>query len=214
MLMSGVLDATRNVVRTVMRSIARGLHTLSDGKITPNMVTLTSLVAHLPIAYFIATGSHVLAAALLVIFGLMDALDGELARLQKKASSAGMLLDASTDRMKEVILYVGVVFSLVASDVGTFSPEQLAAVVVAACGGSLLVSYVKAKGETAIKDQNFSPNEINRLFQDGLMRYEVRMFTLVIGLLFGALAIAVIVIALLTWYTAFVRLIKIHQKLH
>jgi phosphatidylglycerophosphate synthase len=89
--MSGALDTIRNNVRKFMRSIARFLNTISGGKITPNMVTITSLVAHLPIAYFIATGSHFLAAGLLVVFGLMDALDGELARLQKKDSPAGML---------------------------------------------------------------------------------------------------------------------------
>lgn len=211
--MSGVLDATRDAVRTIMRGVARGLHKLSGGKITPNMVTLTSLIAHLPIAYFIATESYILAAILLVIFGLMDALDGELARLTGKASPAGMLLDASTDRMKEVILYVGVAFALVVNGSDRFSPEYLAAFVVAACGGSLLVSYVKAKGETAVKDSNLSANQVNRLFQDGFMRYEVRMAALVLGLLFNALAIAVLVIALFAWYTAFIRLITIHRKL-
>ncbi|MDZ7785913.1 MAG: CDP-alcohol phosphatidyltransferase family protein [Candidatus Saccharibacteria bacterium] len=211
--MSGALETVRNAVRNIVKQIAGVLHRLSGGSITPNMVTVTSLLAHVPIAYFIATGSYVLAAGLLVVFGLMDALDGELARLQKKASAGGMLLDASTDRMKEVILYIGAAYALINRPVGDYSPALIAALVVAACGGSLLVSYVKAKGETAVKDGSLTANQVNRLFQNGLMRYEVRMFALVVGLLVNELALAVGLIAVTAWYTAFARLFAIYRKL-
>lgn len=209
--MNKILDLARTHVRAVMRRIARGLNALSGGKLSPNAVTIVGLLAHLPIAYLIADGTYGWAAGLLVVFGLFDTLDGELARLQKKASNAGMVLDATTDRMKEVILYAGVAVALVDSLPASQLPLA-AAVVVAACGGSLLVSYVKAKGETAVKDSQLTPNEINRLFQDGFLRFEVRMFVLVVGLLSGELLIAVSVIAALAWLTAFDRLIRITQK--
>ncbi len=202
------LDLCRTIVRGWMKHVAHVLNTLTGGKLSPNTVTIVGLLAHLPIAYLIAVNSFWLAAGLLVVFGLFDALDGELARLQKRASSAGMLLDASTDRMKETVLYCGVAYSLIATD----RPE-LAVWAVAACGASLSVSYVKAKGETAISASKFTPNEINRLFQDGLLRFEVRMALLVIGLLTGWLAPIVATIALLSAYTAIDRLIKITNKL-
>lgn len=191
-----------------MKHVARILNRLSGGRLSPNAVTLVGLAAHVPIAVLIATGEYWWAAGLLLIFGLFDALDGELARLQKRASSAGMLLDATTDRMKETALYCGVAYALIVSD----RPE-MAVWAVAACGASLCVSYVKAKGETAVSGSKFTPNEINRLFQDGLLRFEVRMTLLIIGLVTGHLVAVVIIIALLSSYTAIDRLVRITTKL-
>ena len=84
---------------------------------------------------------------------------------------------------------------------------------VIACGASLCVSYIKAKGETAVAGGKLTANEVNRLFQDGLARFEIRMFVLIVGLLSGRVILAVIIIALLSTYTAFERLIKISRKL-
>ncbi len=206
--MNSFLDACRNWVRTVMRSVAVLLNAISGGRISPNMVTLTGLAAHLPIAWLIATRHNLWAAGLLVAFGLFDVLDGELARLQKKNSSAGMLLDASTDRMKEVMLYIGAAYAIIASGRPNLAPWA-----VAACGASLCVSYIKAKGETAVAGGKLSTNEVNRLFQDGLFRFEIRMFVLVIGLLSGRIALAVIIIAVMSSLTAISRLIRISRKL-
>lgn len=208
--MNALLNAIRDTVKKLMRAIAKALNHLSGGRISPNTVTLIGLLAHVPIAWLIATGENpVLAAVLLAIFGLFDSLDGELARLQNRASNAGMLLDASTDRMKEVMLYIGLAYYFVHQD----NLANFAAWAVAACGASLCVSYVKAKGETAVKDTKLTPNEINRLFGDGFARFEVRMFILVVGLLADGLEFAVVFIALVSTFTAFSRLIGITRKL-
>lgn len=207
-LLNAFIDAIRRVIRGWMHRIARFLNRVSNGKLTPNTVTIVGLLAHVPIAILIATGFYYWAAGLLLVFGLFDALDGELARLQKKAGNAGMLLDATTDRMKEVLLYSGAAYALIAGD-----HPQLAVWAVAACGASLTVSYVKAKGETAVSGGKLTPNEINRLFQDGLLRFEVRMTILIFGLLANQLGPAVILIAVMSTATAFERLIKITKKL-
>lgn len=206
--MDRFLNGVRDAGRSGMFVIARGLNRITFGKLHPNVVTITGLIAHIPIAYMIASQRLILAAGLLVFFGLFDALDGALAKLQHRASSAGMVLDASTDRMKEVLLYIGAAYYFVETDQPMFAIWA-----VAACGGSLLVSYVKAKGETAVKDAGLSPNEINRLFSDGFLRFEVRMFILVVGLLSDNLPIAVIIIAIMAWLTAFQRLLRITKKL-
>ena len=207
--MNKFLDACRNVVRGLMLTIARTLNSVSGGRITPNLVTISGLLAHLPIAWLIAQGYFGYAAVLLVFFGLFDALDGALARLQSKAGSAGMLLDASTDRMKEVMLYTGAAFALV-----NMGQAFWAVWAVAACGSSIVVSYVKAKGETAVAGGKLTANEINRLFQDGLGRFEIRMFLLIVGLLLGELGPVLVAITALSTYTAFERLIKITRKLN
>jgi CDP-diacylglycerol--glycerol-3-phosphate 3-phosphatidyltransferase len=204
-----VLDAIRNSVRGVMKNFARLLNSLSGGHLRPNAITIIGLLAHIPIAWLIATRHPIWAAGLLVIFGLFDTLDGELARLQGRASATGMLLDASTDRMKETLLYIGAAYFFVTIDHGFYAVWA-----VAACGASIIVSYVKAKGETAVKDAKLSPNDINRLFQDGLARYEIRMFLLVAGLLTALLPETLVLITGLSAVTAFSRLIKISRKLH
>jgi phosphatidylglycerophosphate synthase len=203
-----VIDACRNFVRRIMASVAKALNALTGGLLSPNMVTFTGLIAHGVIAYLIATGRPIWSAGLLVIFGLFDTLDGELARLQKSASDRGMLLDASTDRMKEVLLYTGAAYFFV-----SLENPYYAVWAVAACGASILVSYVKAKGETAVRGAGLSPNEVNRLFQDGLARFEVRMFILIVGLLGGFLAESLVVITVLSSLTAVSRLYKISRKL-
>ncbi len=206
--MNKLLDSVRDAVRAVMLVIARGLNSISGGRITPNAITIIGLLAHVYIAWLIAQQSFIWAAGLLVVFGLFDALDGQLARLQHKASSAGMVLDATTDRMKEVLLYTGASYALI--QMGQTSAAVWA---VSACGASLLVSYVKAKGETAVKDSTLTPNQVNRLFQDGFLRFELRMTILIIGLLFNYLGASIILIAVLAWYTAFQRLYMIMKKL-
>lgn len=206
--MERLLDSFRRPIRSGLQSIAVGLNRLSRGKISPDAVTLVGFAAHVPIAILIGSGHHVLAAVLLVFFGLFDGLDGALARLQKRASQRGMLLDASTDRMKEVLLYTGAAFFLT----GTGNP-RLAVWAVAACGASLCVSYVKAKGEAAMASKNIPHDVMNRLFQDGLMRFEVRMAILALGLAFGFLDSALVFIAIMATYTALRRLIDISKKL-
>lgn len=201
------MDAVRSVMRGWMRSVAKALNNFSNGKITPNAITLTGLAGHTVIAWLIIAGHPWRAAVLLVIFGLFDTLDGELARLQNRASAKGMLLDATTDRMKEILLYTALAYAIV--NVGR---PYMVVWAVAACGTSLLVSYVKAKGEAAV-GSNISHEELNQLFADGLMRFEVRIAIIFLGLVTGRVILAVIVITIGASLTALYRLIKITGQL-
>ena len=206
--MTRFLDWLRDAVRGYMTRVARLLNKLSRGKLTPTMITWTGLLMHIPTAYLIATGHFLAAAVLLVVFGLFDALDGALARVQGRADAAGMLLDATTDRMKEVMLYVGSAWVLS----GMGDPHH-AVWAVAACGASLLVSYVKAKGEMAVRARKLTPNEINRLFSDGFMRFEIRMAILALGLATHFLYFALVAIAEASVMTALMRLYRITNYL-
>ena len=102
--MAAIVDPIKKIIRLFMQQIAKALNKLSSGKISPNFITVFGLLAHIPIVYFIAQGQLKIAGILLIIFGLFDTLDGELARLQNKESAYGQLLDSITDRMKEVML--------------------------------------------------------------------------------------------------------------
>lgn len=205
-----VLNLIKDTVRDGVRHIARWVHRVTGGKVTPNAITVFGLLMHIPIAIFIARGRLVLAGILLIIFGLFDVLDGELARLQKKSTVRGMLLGATTDRMKETMLYSGAAFYLAS---GTQPAVAVWAVI--ACGASLTVSYVKAKGEAAVaSSRSIVPHAaLNRMFADGLLSFEMRMFVLALGLLTGQLLLAVAGIAVLASLTALQRLLTISEKL-
>ncbi|MGH7241719.1 MAG: CDP-alcohol phosphatidyltransferase family protein [Candidatus Saccharimonadales bacterium] len=207
-----MIAVTRRTIRRAMHRIAMLLNQATGGRLSPNSVTIVGVLMHIPIAILIATGWYWQAAILLVIFGLFDTLDGELARLQNRASTQGMLLDASTDRMKEVMLYTGVAYVF-----ATGSHPATAAWAVLACGASLCVSYVKAKGEAAIAS---SPNHqkiphatLNRMFADGLLPFELRMVLLLIGLLGHVLLPVIVIIAVLASFTAVQRLVTISAQL-
>jgi phosphatidylglycerophosphate synthase len=207
-LLDQFIDIIRNAIKGLMSVLAVTLNKVTGGKLSADVITLIGLFSHIPIAWLIAEQKNYLAAALLVFFGLFDSVDGALARAQKKTSNRGMLLDASTDRIKEVILYVGASSALVSSGYAGWAGWA-----VAACGASLVVSYVKAKGETAISDKKLSPSDINRIFADGIMRYEIRMFVLIVGLLANTLRFALVFIAITSAITAVGRFYKINQKL-
>lgn len=207
-LLNQFIDVIRNAIKALMSALAITLNKATGGKLSADVITLIGLFSHIPIAWLIAVQKNYLAAGLLVFFGLFDSVDGALARAQKKSSSRGMLLDASTDRIKEVILYIGASSALVASGYASWAGWA-----VAACGASLVVSYVKAKGETAISDKKLSPSDINRIFADGIMRYEIRMFVLIVGLLTNTLRYALVFIAVTSALTAIGRFHKISQKL-
>lgn len=205
-----IVDGPRQFVRGLMKQVAKGLNRITHGSLHPSAVTAIGVAMHVPIALLIAFGKLELAGVLLIIFGLFDALDGELARLQNRASEAGMLLDASTDRIKEVLLYAGIAHFIAMSD-----QRAWACAAVIACGSSITVSYVKAKGEVALasRQRNLNHHQINNYYKEGLVPFEVRMFILVVGLLSGQILAATVLVAVLATYTVFERLAAVTRKL-
>lgn len=206
--MNKALDSIRLSVKAIMRSLAKGLNKLSGGRITPNMITYTGLVMHLPIAYLIANNELIPAAILLVIFGLFDTLDGELARLQNRVSTAGMFLDSVTDRVKEVMLYIGIGYLFVSLD-----KPYLAVWTIAACGLAVTVSYINAWGEVAVsKHGSTAEHQQNRAFRSA-MTYDLRIFTIIVGLAFDVLPYAIGVIVVLSLITVLQRASLVLKKL-
>ena len=204
-----MVESVKQAIRAAVRVFARVLNMVSGGRITPNSITVFGLLMHAPIAWLIAAQHNYWAALLLVVFGLLDTLDGELARLQKRESVSGSLLDSLTDRVKEVMLYSGAAYAIIAS---TRRP-YLAVWAVAACGCSLLTSYVNAAGDMAMVKAAKQGHEVNKGFRGGLFPFEIRMFILLVGLLSGRVPLAIIVIAVGAAFTALSRLFRVMVKL-
>jgi len=81
-----------------------------------------------------------LAAALLVVSGALDALDGAVARLRGEAGPRGGFLDSVLDRVADTVYALG--FYMLG-----YTPSQ----VILFLGGSLITSYERARYEAAAK---------------------------------------------------------------
>ena len=207
--MDRLLNKIGSTVRGWMIIPAKVLNSLSGGLIKPNHITLVSLLGHIGVIWALWYSRPILAAVLLAFFGLMDSLDGALARLQKTASLNGMLYDASSDRAKEVLVYVGLTqYVFVHTNDFIWLPA-------AVLGGSLVVSYIKAKGEMALASvKKHDKQMLNKIFADGIARYEVRMAIVVFGLLGGQIILSLWLLLVLVGYTALQRIIRISRALN
>ncbi len=90
---------------------------------------------------------HVRWAGLFVIFGgIADIFDGRVARLSGLASKFGAFYDSTLDRISEIVVFLGL-----ASLYNTMRPDvqdlAMIYVILLAMGGSLMVSYTRAKAE-------------------------------------------------------------------
>ncbi|MFQ6053070.1 MAG: CDP-alcohol phosphatidyltransferase family protein [Candidatus Bathyarchaeia archaeon] len=117
---------------------------LASAGLTPNILTLMGLVASLAAAWCYLNWriDRLLlpaAAALLLLSGLLDALDGVLARACGGASPFGGFLDSVSDRYSDAVVLAAVVVA------GLCEPAWgLAAII-----GSIMVSYARARAEAA-----------------------------------------------------------------
>jgi CDP-diacylglycerol--glycerol-3-phosphate 3-phosphatidyltransferase len=88
-----------------------------------------------------ATGHLTLAGWSVLLGGWADVLDGRIARALGVAGERGAFLDSTLDRFAEFGAFVGLAVLFQGSDLALV-------LVVTALGGSLLVSYARARGES------------------------------------------------------------------
>jgi CDP-diacylglycerol--glycerol-3-phosphate 3-phosphatidyltransferase len=108
--------------------------------VSPDALTLTSLVITTASAPLAATGYHLLAGCVFLFGAAFDALDGIVARARGLASPAGEVLDAIVDRYSDAAPLIGLAIYFRDSAFSLF-------VVLATLVGSMMVSYVRAKHE-------------------------------------------------------------------
>lgn len=167
--------------------------------LTANAVTLIGCAGHIIAAVLIAFGHFTSAGILLIFFAATDFFDGTMARMTNggKGTKFGAVLDSTTDRYAEFIVFAGLVAYY------ALRGDWLHMIVAyAAIMGAILVSYTRAKGE--IEGLNM------RL---GLMSRLERYLFLVPSLLIGLPVIAVWAIALGSHFTAVQRILYMRRQL-
>jgi len=109
--------------------------------LSPTAFNLAGVLFGSLAGYCFATGQTNPGGWLVLLGGAADVLDGRIARARGMANQTGAFLDSTLDRFAEVGAFVGLTVM--------FRDSALElAVVTAALGGSLLVSYARARGES------------------------------------------------------------------
>jgi CDP-diacylglycerol--glycerol-3-phosphate 3-phosphatidyltransferase len=114
--------------------------------VRPNTITTvgTGLVLVSAVAY--ATGHIRWGGALLLLSGVADTIDGQVARSGAMVTRFGAFYDSTLDRVGDGATFIGIgAFLLTASDVAYRIPAIILCMV--AILGSLLVSYARARAE-------------------------------------------------------------------
>lgn len=190
--------------------------------LTPNMITAISLVLGFLSAYYFFIGHFATAGWILVASGALDMIDGGLARMTNQVSKEGAFFDSCSDRYSESAILTGIAFYFaMRRDITVFGDNTwlwLILLSILAMTGSQIVSYAKARGEAV----GFSTNM-------GLMQRAERIAVLAIASAFypffriiltangmnehWPLIIALILMAVLTNYTAVTRIVIIFRAI-
>jgi phosphatidylglycerophosphate synthase len=109
------------------------------GRVSPNVITAMSLLMCLLTGIAAGIGQLAGASWLYAVAGMLDVLDGRIARLTGKQTSAGALFDSVSDRWGELFMFAGFAWHL-RNDVWMLA-------VLGALGGSMMVSYTRARAE-------------------------------------------------------------------
>ncbi len=162
----------------------------------PNMVTVAGFLGTTLGAWFVARGEFFIGGVIIGITVPFDALDGTMARLSGEAGDWGAVVDAVTDRYSELVIWAGVLYYYL-----TQNEASMVLWTYAAAAGTVLVSYLRARGEV----QGFS-------VKTGLMTRVERYLVVMPSLLFGHPEIAVWTLAVLANFTALQRFWHIRQQ--
>ncbi len=110
--------------------------------LSPNLITTLSVMVAGITGYYFAVGRFVLGAWLLLLAGLLDIWDGQVAKLTGRVSTFGSFYDSSADRAADFFFSLGALYYFADKQI-----YDIAFMVAAYMVLSSLISYVKARAE-------------------------------------------------------------------
>ena len=173
---------------------------------SPNALTLLGFAVCVASAALVAMGWLVAGGAVFLAGGILDLMDGALARLTGQATPFGALLDSVFDRLGEAALFVGLgIYALQADYTETYRAFFITALLLALIF-SQGVSYLRARGEG-----------LGVFIRSGLMTRPERVAILSAALLLGwipwLLPATLTAIAAISCFTLFQRMFAIRNNL-
>lgn len=128
------------------------IYILEKTGITPNIITFIGFLITILSAGVLVAGAEIgkrgdyryimWFGIILLLAGVFDMLDGQLARRTKKMTTFGALFDSTLDRYSEMIMFFGIAYFLVSYHYFLSSVFTFLAMI-----GSIMVSYVRARAE-------------------------------------------------------------------
>jgi CDP-diacylglycerol--glycerol-3-phosphate 3-phosphatidyltransferase len=162
----------------------------------PNTITLLGLIGNIFAAVLLAYG-YMLAGGFLVLFmGLLDTVDGTMARLRNLPLEFGGFADSVADRYSELIILGGLLVYFMRQD-----NWWMAFGVYLAASGSVLVSYIRARAGAVGLDTKV-----------GLLSRFERYVVLVPCLVFSIPQVGIWIIAVLANFTALQRIADVRRQ--
>jgi CDP-diacylglycerol--glycerol-3-phosphate 3-phosphatidyltransferase len=162
----------------------------------PNTMTVLGLVGNTLGAYLLARGEMFWGGAIILAMGPVDALDGTMARLRGEATKFGAFVDSVTDRYSELVIFGGLLFYYLQRQ------DWLGVgLTYAAASGSILVSYVRARGQSLGYDTKV-----------GLLTRMERYLVLVPSLMLNWPMVGIAIIAVFANITAIHRILDVRRQ--
>ncbi len=184
--------------------------------IHPHVLTLSGFVISLLAGISYAKGSFFWGACFLILAGVCDTLDGQIARLTHKQSRFGAFFDSTLDRYSDLFPFAGMAYYFsggrgLLDPLPPEDPSPLTIIaIIMAIAGSFMVSYTRARAEALGVD-----------CKSGIMQRPERITLLIIGSLLGALPVVgvvlikttLVILAVTTNATAVSRMLHTRRKL-
>lgn len=166
-------------------------------KLHPNFFTITGLLLSIVAAIFFASGHFLGGGFFLLLSGCCDVFDGMIARARGVGSKFGALFDSALDRYAEMFVLFGVSYCFIRQNM-IFT----AMIALFALGGSLMVSYVRARAEGLGLDCKV-----------GIMQRAERIVYMGFGAMVGQIPFIVVLYAIvfLAHFTAIQRIVHVWQ---
>ena len=149
--------------------------------VSPNLISFISFLMSLAGAAFLAFRSLILGGILVQVSSIVDGMDGEIARLFKRASKFGALLDSFLDRLADLSILIGIILALWPLDAFMMVLAALAS------ANMILVSYTTHLLQSA----GIEASTIRRI----PVTRDVRLFAIFIAAIFGVLEAALYFLA-------------------
>ena len=193
---------TKQDLKTNARRILNPIvSTLDSLGVSPFLVSVFGLAFSLYGAVVVAGGSLFQGAVFLLLSGLCDVIDGDLARRRNAVSKFGAFIDSTFDRVTE-FAYFGGILMLTVNRGGGFQDWQVIVILVA-LAGSVLTSYARARAEG-----------LDIGCTVGIMERPERIALLLLGLLLGyrILMAVMTILAVTSVYTFVQRVAHVHRE--
>ena len=135
----------RPIFAPIVKALAKGLKKIG---ITANIASLLMLAFSLLSGVFLVLGDSFLWFGIFIFLtGIMDGVDGAIARLSEKHSNFGGILDSTLDRLSEAIILGALLID--PEKIFAFSFEFSLILVMSSFVCSFMISYTRARAELA-----------------------------------------------------------------